>query len=100
MTAHSNLQRNKHQSRPSYNGSDNGVEQSPLTNVDAAQIPRTSSRGSGHARSGSAGNWNMQRSNLNHTSYPLTSAPDVKPSAPWLTDSVGPSRLSSEQTWN
>ena len=63
---------------------------------------RTSSRASGHTRSGSAGNWNISRgSNLaSHTSYPLTSAPDVKPTAPWLTDiSSGPSRL-QEQAWN
>jgi len=109
IVGHNQQRMNKHQSRSSFNGSDNGMEpvaQSPVTAAGESppmlNIPRTSSRGSsGHVRSGSAGNWNVSRSSnlASHTSYPLTSAPDVKPTAPWLSEVSGPSRLSSEQTW-
>jgi tristetraprolin/butyrate response factor 1 len=76
------------------------VTQSPVTaHNDSPPLgaPRTSSRASGHTRSGSAGNWNTSsRSNLRDY---RTAGPDGKPSAPWLTDiSSGSSRL-QEQTW-
>ena len=62
-------------------------------------IPRTSSRASGHTRSGSAGTWGVSRSSNLRDSYALTAGPDGKPSAPWLTDiPIGSSRL-QEQTW-
>lgn len=101
IVGHNQQRMNKHQSRSSFNGSDNGTEHSPVAESPTIlNIPRTSSRAStGHTRSGSAGNWNVSRSSnlASHTSYPLTSGPDVKPIAPWLTDaSGGSSRLSSE----
>lgn len=87
-------------SRPSMDGAVSGMEpvtQSPHNDSPPLGTPRTSSRASGHTRSGSAGNWNMSgRSNLRDY---RTAGPDGKPSAPWLTDiSSGSSRL-QEQTW-
>ena len=76
------------------------VTQSPITAHNGSPplgTPRTSSRGSGHTRSGSAGNWNP--SNRPGLRDYRTAGPDGKPSAPWLTDiSSGSSRL-QEQTW-
>ena len=97
------LQR-KHQSRPSIDGSASGLDpvtQSPVTTHNDSPplgIPRTSSRASGHTRSGSAGNWNIPRSSALRDQV-RTAGPDSRPQAPWLTDiSSGSSRL-QEQTW-
>lgn len=86
-------------SRPSIDGME-PVTQSPVTARDESPPlgpPRTSSRASGHTRSGSAGNWNVSnRSNLRDY---RTAGPDGKPSAPWLTDMSGGSSRLQEQTW-
>ena len=55
---------------------------------------RTSSRASGHTRSGSAGNWNISRTSALRDQV-RTAGPDVRPQAPWLTD-IGSSRLQEQ----